>query len=451
MPDTPNYDLLIHNGTVVTVNAAFDVIADGQVGIKDGKIEFVRAADSAGRLAEAETEIDAQGGIIMPGLINTHTHVPMSLFRGLADDMPLDTWLNEHIFPAEGKHINPEFVKWATWLACTEMVLGGTTTCCDGYFHEDEVARAFEAFGMRAVAGQGIIDFPAPGVPDPTEKLNVARNFAEGLQGSSDIVTPSLFCHSPYTCSADTLQQAKSIADELNVLFQIHVAETKAEVDQCLTEKKMTPVQFLDQLEVLDEKTLLVHAVWVNDEDIATIANRGASVSHNPESNMKLGAGIAPVRRMLEAGILVGIGTDGCASNNNLDLFQEMDMTAKLHKVVCEDPTVLDARTVIRMATIGGAGAIGLDRQIGSLEKGKAADLIILDTRKPHLTPMYRPDSHIVYSASATDVDTVVIDGRIVAEGRKIMTMDTDEIMRSADRLGAEVKKSSNVMTGGLL
>ena len=445
MSVTPKFDLIVHNGTVVTVNETFDIIANGLVGIIDGKIAHVGASDSAGRPPEAETVIDAHGGIIMPGLVNTHTHVPMSLFRGLADDLPLDTWLNEHIFPAEANHITPEFVKWATWLACTEMVLGGITTCCDGYFHEDEVARAFNQFGMRAVAGQGIIDFPAPGVPDPGDKLNVAKNFAEALLNSGGNVTPSLFCHSPYTCSADTLHQAKSIANELNVLFQIHVAETKAEVDQCLTEKKMTPVKYLDELDVLDDKTLLVHAVWVNDKDIEYIAERRAAVSHNPESNMKLGAGIAPVGRMLEAGITVGIGTDGCASNNNLDLFQEMDMTAKLHKVVSGDPTALDAGTVIQMATIKGAGAIGLNNQIGSLETGKAADLIILDTRKPHLTPMFRPDSHIVYSAQASDVDTVMIGGQIVAKDRKILTMDTEEIMRAADRFGIDVKGSRPV------
>ena len=237
MPDTPKFDLIVHNGTVVTVNESFDIISNGQVGIKDGKIVLVGVSDSTVRPPEAETVIDARGGIIMPGLVNTHTHVPMSLFRGLADDLPLDTWLNEHIFPAEAKHITPEFVKWATWLACTEMVLGGITTCCDGYFHEDVVAQAFNQFGMRAVAGQGIIDFPAPGVPDPCEKLNVARNFAEALLDSRGNVTPSLFCHSPYTCSAGTLREAKSLANELNVLFQIHAAETRLEVDQCLAER----------------------------------------------------------------------------------------------------------------------------------------------------------------------------------------------------------------------
>ena len=442
MSEPPEFDLLVHNGTIVTVNDAFDIVADGHVAIKDGKIVSVTEKNSMRHLPEADTVIDAQGGIIMPGLVNTHTHVPMSLFRGLADDLPLDTWLNEHIFPAEAKHITPEFVKWATWLACTEMVLGGITTCCDGYFHEDEVALAFNQFGLRAVAGQGIIDFPAPGVPDPGEKLNVARNFAEALLGSSGIVSPSLFCHSPYTCSADTLRQAKSIANELDVLFQIHVAETRAEVDQCMAEKGMTPVRYLDELDVLDEKTLLVHAVWVNDDDIDCIAGRKASVSHNPESNMKLGAGIAPVGRMLVAGVKVGIGTDGCASNNNLDLFQEMDITAKLHKVVSGDPTALDAQTVIRMGTINGAGAIGLGSRVGSLEAGKAADLIIINTRQPHLTPMYRPDSHIVYAANASDVETVVIAGRVIVKNREVLTMDTNEILQTADRLSREVRNS---------
>ena len=443
MTHRPKYDLLIHNGTAVTVNKAFDILGNALVCIRDGRIASIGETDPAKKLPEADTVIDAHGGIIMPGLVNTHTHVPMSLFRGLADDLPLSIWLNDHIFPAEARHVDPEFVRWATWLACTEMALGGITTCCDGYFYEEQVADAFNRFGMRAVAGQGIIDFPAPGVADPAKNIATARAFAEKISGQPGTVTASLFCHSPYTCSAGTLRRAKAVANELSLLFQIHVAETESELKQCLAEHQTSPVQYLDRTGVLDDRTLLVHAVWVGDEDIELIADRGASVSHNPESNMKLGAGVAPVNRLLKAGVKVGIGTDGCASNNNLDLFREMGITAKLHKAVSGDPTVLDAQTVIRMATIEGASAIGLDDLTGSLESGKAADLIIMDTRKPHLTPMYRPDSHIVYAAKASDVKTVVIGGRIIVKNRDVLTMDTSEILRAAGQLGREIKTCS--------
>jgi 5-methylthioadenosine/S-adenosylhomocysteine deaminase len=268
----------------------------------------------------------------------------------------------------------------------------------------------------------------------------VARAYVQEFLEFSDRVYPSLFCHSPYTCSADTLRQAKAIADEFGVLFQIHVAETKTEVDQCLAAHSMTPVKYLDRLGVLDEGTLLVHAVWVNDEDIDCIARRCASISHNPESNMKLGAGIAPVGRLLAAGVTVGLGTDGCASNNNLDLFQEMDTTAKLHKVVSGDPTALDAQSVIRMATIDGASAIGLGDRVGSLEVGKQADLITINTHRPHLTPIYRAESHIVYAAGAADVETVVVGGRVIVRNRTLLTMDVTEIMSAARRLGAQVR-----------
>ncbi len=443
MPSNPQYDIVIHNGTLMTVNETFDVIPNGLLGIKNGVLEIISTTDTSSVAAQAETIIDAEGGIIMPGLVNTHTHSPMTLFRGLADDLPLGTWLNDHIFPAEARHINPEFVRWATSLACCEMVLGGVTTCCDGYFHEDVVATAFDQFGMRAVAGQGIIDFPAPGVPDPTQNLSVAKAYAEKVLAAGGNVRPSLFCHSPYTCSAETLRKAKDLARELGVLFQIHVAETKSEVDQCHSEHSASPVEYLDQLGILDENTLLVHAVWVTDADIERMAESRVSISHCPESNMKLGAGIAPVARMLAADIRVGLGTDGCASNNNLDLMGEMDIVAKIHKVVSGDPTALDACTAVRMATIDGARAIGLGDRIGSLEAGKAADVIIVNTRQPHLTPLYNPHSHDIYAARAADVDTVLIDGKIIVSKRQIQTASANDIMEAANRLSAQVKEGA--------
>ncbi|OEU67441.1 MAG: amidohydrolase [Desulfobacterales bacterium PC51MH44] len=435
------YDLVIHNGVIVTVNPDFDIIENGFVCIKNGRIERIEARSTDFSLPGAKEIINAKGGIIMPGLVNTHTHLPMTLFRGLADDLPLLEWLHKYIFSAEAKHINSESVKLGALLACAEMILSGTTTCCDGYFFEDKVASAVYQSGMRAVLGQGVIDFPAPGVPDPSYNIKNAVAFTEKWQGLSPLITPSIFCHSPYTCSAETLKRAKDAAASKALLFQIHTAETKDEQGQIRSEHRATPVQFLDRIGILDQNTLLVHTIWVDNDDINIIAKRRAKVSHNPESNMKLAAGIAPITDFLKAGITVGLGTDGCASNNNLDLFQEMDFTAKLHKVNTFDPTVMDARTVLQMATIDGAKAIGLDEDIGSLEIGKQADLIIIDTDKPHLVPMYNPLSHIVYTVQGSDVRDVIVAGKILVRDQNLLTIDLEDILERATEISKVIKQ----------
>jgi 5-methylthioadenosine/S-adenosylhomocysteine deaminase len=285
---------------------------------------------------------------------------------------------------------------------------------------------------LRAVLAQGLIDHPAPGVPDPGQNLSVARQFCRDWLGRSEKIRPSVFCHSPVTCSKDTLVNAKRLCDEFGLLFQIHVAETRGENEHIRSAQGVSPIAYLDRLGVLDERTLLAHCVWVDDADIAVIARRGARVSHNPESNMKLASGVAPVVQMLSAGITVGLGTDGCASNNDLDLFGAMDMTAKLHKVRRLDPTVLPAEAVIRMATIDGARALGLEREIGSLEAGKQADIIILNTRAPHLTPMHHPASAIVYAAKGSDVQTVMLAGRLLVVDRTVPSLDVEAIMDQA-------------------
>jgi len=343
------------------------------------------------------------------------------MFRGLADDLPLDVWLNDHVFPAEAKHVNPDSVeKWSRH-SCTEMLLAGTTTCCDGYFHEDRVAAAVLASGIRAVAGQGVIDFPAPGVPDPKMNIKTAVEFVNQFKGVSPLLTPSIFCHSPYTCSRQTLTAAKKAANDLGVLFQIHVAETKNEKDLIQGLGSMTIVEYLESAGILDSNTLMVHAVWINDNDMDIIKKTRARVAHCPESNMKLASGIAPVPKLIKLGVPVGLGTDGCASNNDQDLFSEMDMAAKLHKVALLDPCVMDARTTLKMATIEGAKAIGLDSITGSIEKGKRADIILVDRARPHMTPMYDPYSGLVYSAKAADVDLVMVDGRVLVRDGKLV------------------------------
>lgn len=435
------FDMVIHNGVILTVNRDFDIIEDGVVCIKDGEIVKIGARSNDSPVPEGKEVLDAHGGIIMPGLVNTHTHLPMALFRGLADDLPLSVWLNECIFPAEAKHINPESVRFGALLSCAEMILSGTTTCCDGYFYEDVVAAAVDEIGMRGVLGQGVIDFPAPGVPNPADNIKSAVAYVEKCQGLSHLIHPSIFCHSPYTCSEETLKRAKAAADSKGLVFQIHVAETRDEYVRFQTEHRTTPVRYLDRIGILDPNTLLVHAIWLDHDDIEIISKRNAKVSHNPESNMKLASGVAPVLDLLKAGVTVGLGTDGCASNNDLDLFREMDTAAKLHKVNALDSTVMNARTILNMATIGGAKAIGLDDVIGSLEAGKQADVVVVDTCRPHLVPLYNPVSQIVYAANGQDVRDVIVSGNILVRDRELLTVDLEDILEKVSKISHDIKK----------
>jgi len=436
-----SFDIVIHNGLIITVNSDFDIIENGVVCITKGKLERIEARADDKPLPEAEQIINASGGIIMPGLVNTHTHLPMTLFRGLADDLPLALWLDEFIFPCEAKYLTPETVRMGTLLACAEMLLSGTTTCCDGYFFEDDVASAVYTSGIRGILGQGVIDFPAPGVPDPSDNIKNAVRFVEKWQEVSPLITPSIFCHSPYTCSEETLKKAKAASDSKGLLFQIHAAETKSEYVRIQTEQHTTPVKYLDRIGILDQNTLIVHGIWLDNNDIEIIAKRRSRVSHNPQSNMKLASGIAPVPNLLTAGVTVGLGTDGCASNNDLDLFREMDTAAKLHKVNLLDPTVMDARTVLKMATIDGAKAMGLDKDIGSLEAGKQADVIIVDTEKPHLVPMYNPVSHLIYTAQGSDVRDVIVAGKILVRDRNLLTIDLEDTFKSIGAIGNNIIK----------
>ncbi|KPJ77142.1 MAG: amidohydrolase [Deltaproteobacteria bacterium SG8_13] len=435
------FDIVIHGGVVITVNDDSDIIADGLICIRGNRLERIDTCSGTAPLPPAVKTIDARGMIVLPGLVNTHTHTPMTLFRGLADDLPLQQWLEEHIFPAESRHIHPEAVEIGALLACAEMILSGTTTCCDGYFLEDCVARAVLQSGMRAVLGQGVIDMPAPGVPDAADNIAAAERFIARWRNASSRVQPSVFCHAPYTCSSTTLQAAKKSADKAGVRFQIHAAETRTEKER-LAEGHSSPVKVLDRLGLLDAGTLLVHCVWLDEGDVEIIAESGAAVAHCPESNMKLASGIAPVIELLAAGVPVGLGTDGCASNNNLDLLQEMDTAAKLHKVHRMDPTAADAATVLRMATSTAATAVGLGKEIGSLAFGKKADLILLDARQPHLIPMYHPISQVVYAAKGSDVHTSIIDGRVVMENRRLSTLNLEQILDRANELGRKIRRT---------
>ena len=430
-----NTDILIINSTILPLShSGPDLIENGFIAIKGGVISAMGPMVDLPGSSKAEKTIDAAGHLAMPGLVNTHTHAPMTLFRGLADDLPLMTWLNEYIFPAEAKNVNEEMAYWCSKLAAAEMILSGTTTVADGYFLEDSVAEAFIDCGIRSVVAQGVIDFPAPGVPDPGENVTAAETFIERWQDKSSLLIPAVFCHSPYTCSPETMIRAKEMARLNDAMLFIHLAETRTEVEQIQEQHYTTPLRYLESLGILDEDTVCVHCVWLDDNEIQILAKSGAKVSTCPQSNMKLASGIAPLKKILAAGIPVGLGTDSCASNNTLDMFAEMDMCAKLHKVKDLDPTALQAKTVLEMATRGGAYVIGLEQEIGSLTPRKKADIILLDMMQPHLQPFYNPDQ-LVYAACGADVKSVIIDGKIVMQDRQILAFDVDETMAKVRKL----------------
>ncbi|HUH66381.1 MAG TPA: amidohydrolase [Syntrophales bacterium] len=422
-------DIVIRGGTLLTMSENMDVIDNPVIGIKDGRIAFAEPGNLEGKnLYTAKEVISASGCLVLPGLINTHTHLPMVCFRGLADDLPLMEWLNNHIFPAEAKFVSREMVYSGAMLAIAEMILSGTTTFCDAYFYESEVARAAVASGMRGVVSQGFIDYPAP--TDPVRIADIAERFINKWRSLSPLISPALACHSPYACSPETLSSVKEAARRRDVLFSIHVSETRDEVAILKERFGKTPVQHLNDLHILDDRTLAVHCNWLEDFEIEMLHSRDVKVSHNPESNMKLAAGCARIPVFIGKGIAVGLGTDGCASNNDLDMIREMGTTAKLHKVVQMDSTVMDAKTVLSLATSNGANALGLKNLIGSVEAGKLADIIIVDTNKPHLAPMHGHYSQLVYAASGADVRTSIINGKVVMQDRKLLLIDLPSVMR---------------------
>ncbi len=442
MEEREELDLLIRGGTLLTMSRDMKVLRDPLIGVRDGKILFVREGENDSLRYLAKDTIDAYRSVIMPGLINTHTHLPMVAFRGMADDLVLMDWLENHIFPAEAKFVNREMVYHSSKLSMAEMILSGTTTFCDGYFFEDGIAEAAVDAGMRGMPCQGFVDFPTSDIPDPSKRAAVAEAFIKKWSGASPYVHPALFCHAPYTCSPETLSLIKKIAGDCDVPFLIHLAETKGERADIKKRYGKSPARHLHGLDVLDERTIAVHCVWMDEGEMDIFAEHGVKVSHTPESNMKLAAGTAPIPEMLRRGITVGLGTDGCASNNDLDLVLEMGTAARVHKVSSMDPTVMDAKTVLRMATIEGAKVLGLDDRIGSIEAGKRADITIMDMDKPHLTPLYDEYSQIVYAAGGSDVKTVIIEGRVVMKDRRVLTIDVNEAMARVREIAERVKGS---------
>lgn len=421
-------DILIKNATILTMDPHNRSFEKGCLCIRGDSIDYV--GPGIPEETEAKKEIDAKGGIVLPGLINSHTHAAMTLFRGLADDLPLMEWLNNYIFPVETK-MDPDFVYTGTILACAEMILSGTTTFCDMYLFEDEAATAAHDAGMRCLVGEVLYDFPSPNYGPIEKGLEYSETLIEKWR-EDPLVNIAVEPHAIYTCSPDLLKAANELALKHKVPLIIHVAETLNEIREIEEKYGKRPFEHLESLGVLGSHLIADHCVHLDESEIDRMVRHEIKAVNNPESNMKLASGISPVSKLLERGITVAIGTDGCASNNNLDLFTEMDMAAKLYKVDTLDPTVLDAATVLRMATINGAETLGLKDLTGSLEVGKKADIIIVDMDKPHLTPMYNPYSHLVYAARGNDVSHSIINGRIVMENRKLLFLDADNIMHRA-------------------
>jgi 5-methylthioadenosine/S-adenosylhomocysteine deaminase len=432
-------DLLIFGGKVLTLDEQDSIIDPGDVAIRGDTILEI-GQNLAAKYISSQV-VDARGKLVMPGLVNAHTHAAMTLFRGLADDLGLMDWLQNHIFPAESRFMNADNVYLGTLLACIEMIKSGTTTLSDGYFFEADAARAVRDAGLRGIMAEGIVDFPSPDMPDPQKRLDLAEEFICQWKGS-DRVKPGLFCHSAYTCCPKTLQETKKMARKYDIPFGIHLAETQTEIQEVMRQYGNRPVKHLADLGILDETVMAVHCVWLDPEEIDLLHKFQVKVVHSPESNMKLASGIAPIPELLQRGITVGLGTDGCASNNDLDLFQEMDTAAKLHKVARFDPTVLTARQVVRMATMGGAEALGLAGSIGSLEAGKKADVIVIDLQKPHLVPLYNLYSHLVYTLNGADVNSVVVNGTILMRDRKLLHLEEEPIMERVIDLARGIQKN---------
>jgi 5-methylthioadenosine/S-adenosylhomocysteine deaminase len=431
--------LLVTNGIVITMDGSRRIVSPGAVAIDDGRIVAVEPAQTAAAAYRGRDTIDARGAVVMPGLINTHTHAPMVLYRGLADDLALMEWLQKYIFPAEAKTVSPAFVAAGTRLAALEMIESGTTTYADMYYFEEEIGRATKAAGLRGVLGETIIQFPVPDAKTPAESLARAERFIKEFAGDP-LITPAVAPHSMYTLDEAFLKQSRALADRYRVPVLIHLAETDDEVKIAAEKHHATPAAYLDSLGFWKPGTLAAHGVWLNPEDIAIMKRAGVGVSHNPESNMKLASGTAPVPAMQAAGLAVGLGTDGAASNNDLDMFEAMRQAALLHKLIAKDPRTLPATDALAMATIDGARALGMADRIGSLEPGKRADVIVVDMSSARQAPMYDPVSHLVYVTRGDDVRTTIVEGRVVMRDRQVLTLDAPAVLAEARRMAEQVR-----------
>ena len=433
--------LIIANGVVITVDGSRRILDPGSVAIDRAQIVAVDTPAAIAARYRSREVIDAAGKVVMPGLINTHTHAAMVMFRGLGNDLALMDWLQRYIFPAEAKTVSPEFVRVGTRLAVLEMIQSGTTTYADMYYFEEEVARVTKAAGLRGVLGQTVIEFPVPDAKTPAEALRRAEAFAKEF-AHDDLITPSIAPHSVYTLDAATLTAASNLAKQYQLPLQIHLAETSAEIGLSQDRHQQRPVALLDRLNFWAPVSIGAHGVWINPEEIALLRQRNVGISNNPESNMKLASGTAPVVAYRQAGVNVGLGTDGAASNNDLDMFEAMRQTAFQQKLVSMDPRVISAPEALELATIGGARVLGQQARIGSLEVGKRADVIVVNMSRARQTPLFDPVSQVVYVSRGDDVDTTVVNGKILMRERRVLTLDEGAVLRDARAAAGLVRKA---------
>ena len=433
--------LIVNNGIIVTVDGARRVLNPGSVAIDGANIVAVDTPSAIAARFKAADTIDATGRVVMPGLINTHTHAAMVMYRGLGNDLALMDWLQKYIFPAEGKTVSPEFVRIGTRLAVLEMIQSGTTLFADMYYFEEEVARVTKAAGLRGVLGQTVIEFPVPDAKTPADAIRRTEAFAKAFD-HDELITPSIAPHSVYTLDTNTLTAVSVLAKKLTIPIQIHLAETSAEIGMSEERHQMRPVAVLERLNFWAPTTLAAHGVWINDEEIQLLKRRDVGVANNPESNMKLASGTAPVLKYRKVGVNVGLGTDGAASNNDLDMFEAMRQAAFQQKLVNMDPTAISAPEALEMATIGGAAALGRRQRLGSLEAGKLADLIIVNVSRARQQPLFDPVAQIVYTTRGDDVETTIVNGRILMRDRKMLTLDEAVVLREARAAADLVRKA---------
>ena len=434
-------DLLVLGGTIVTMDQTRRIIDDGGVAVAGGRIVAIGPRAEIERAYTSPQRVSAVGKVLTPGLINGHTHVPMVLFRGLADDMDLQEWLTKYIFPAEAKNVTEEFVRVGTRLGLAEMIRGGTTTYCDMYYFEDAIADETAKAGVRGVLGETVIDFPVADNKTNDQAMAYVERFVARWKGH-ELIVAAIAPHAPYTVSEEHLKAARAFSDRTGAPIVTHIAETKREVDDMVKDKGASPVAYLERIGFLNERVIAAHMVWPQDGDIAVLQRRGVGVVHNPQSNMKLAAGVAPVPRMLSDGVLLGLGTDGAASNNDLNMWEEMDTVAKLHKVFTGDPKVISAQQAFEFATIRGAQALHLEKEIGSLEIGKRADILIINRDTLNQIPVYNIYSDLVYATKASDVETVIINGRLVMRERRLLTLNEAAVKNEARAFRDKIIKS---------
>jgi len=439
-------DLIVRGGTVVTMDGARRVIENGGVAIKNGRIVAVDNMAAIDRNYAAREVVNAAGKVVIPGLINGHTHVPMTLFRGLADDLDLQEWLTKYIFPAEAKNVDEEFVRVGTRLGLAEMIRGGTTTYCDMYYFEDAIADETFKAGMRGVLGETIIDFPVADNKTNEQAMAYVEKFVGAWKGNA-LIIPAIAPHAPYTVSEDHLKAIRAFSDRTGAPIVTHISETKREVDDSVKAKGASPIDYLNRIGFLGNRVIAAHIVWPSEEELGLLKKLGVGIVHNPQSNMKLASGVAPVPEMLKEDLPVGLGTDGAASNNDLNLWEEMDTAAKLHKVISRDPKVVTAAEAFEMATLRGARALHLEKEIGSLEKGKRADVVIVDLDDLNQTPSYNIYSDLVYAAKAADVLTVIVEGRIIMRDRRLLTLNEATIKADARRFRERIIRSLGAKT----